>query len=183
MVPLPPFPAVIRCRGMGLLIILILGACSTNIPPLQIPVTTDQASSALERARSVLDAPYVWGGNGPDEFDCSGLIVWSYQEVLGDSDIFYTGASVVSDVTMQMFYDHNSIPIEDPLPGDIVFITTEEGVITHGGLVEDVTQEGITFIHASSFAGKVISEDPAWPVNGMIRDQWIAGFGRFKFCR
>jgi len=134
-------------------------------------------------ARSVLGAPYEWAGNGPDTFDCSGLIVWAYREVLGLNNIFYTGTSVVSDVTMQMFYDHNSIPVDEPLPGDLVFITYEEGTITHGGLVEAVTEEGVTFIHASSTAGGVVREEPPWPLDGIVRDQWIAGFGRLITCR
>ncbi len=32
--------------------------------------------------RPVADrSPYVWGATGPDQFDCSGLMVWAYQQV------------------------------------------------------------------------------------------------------
>lgn len=163
-------------------LILFLGSCATTLPPFQVPVTDGQASEALEKAVSVLGAPYLWAGNGPDTFDCSGLIVWAYREILEETDIFYNGSSVVSDVTMQMFYDHNTIPVDDPLPGDLVFITDEEGIITHGGLVEAVAPDEVTFIHASSFSGAVVREEPPWLLDGMVRDQWIVGFGRLVYC-
>jgi len=28
-----------------------------------------------------MGAPYVWGGNGPNVFDCSGLTSWAYRQV------------------------------------------------------------------------------------------------------
>jgi cell wall-associated NlpC family hydrolase len=46
-----------------------------------VDATTRQA--ALAYAESALDSAYVWGGNGPDGFDCSGLIVWAYQSATG----------------------------------------------------------------------------------------------------
>lgn len=38
------------------------------------------AATAIRAALSRRGAPYVWGGNGPDRFDCSGLVVWAYQK-------------------------------------------------------------------------------------------------------
>jgi cell wall-associated NlpC family hydrolase len=35
--------------------------------------------SVAEAALSRVGAPYVWGATGPDAFDCSGLVVWSYR--------------------------------------------------------------------------------------------------------
>src|SRR5690606_39860480 len=39
---------------------------------------------SLQYAFSVEGAPYAWAGNGPHEFDCSGLIVWSYRQAYPD---------------------------------------------------------------------------------------------------
>ncbi|MGL6237083.1 MAG: NlpC/P60 family protein [Segniliparus sp.] len=36
---------------------------------------------AVQAALSRVGRPYVWGGSGPGVFDCSGLIMWSYQQV------------------------------------------------------------------------------------------------------
>lgn len=37
-------------------------------------------SAALRTALTRLGAPYAWGATGPSEFDCSGLMVWSYAQ-------------------------------------------------------------------------------------------------------
>lgn len=36
------------------------------------------ANTALQAALSRRGDPYVWGAAGPDQFDCSGLMMWSY---------------------------------------------------------------------------------------------------------
>lgn len=41
------------------------------------------SGSAAEALRAALDkqgAPYSWGADGPDEFDCSGLTSWAYEQ-------------------------------------------------------------------------------------------------------
>lgn len=40
--------------------------------------TSPIAASAIAWARTRLGDPYVWGGSGPNVFDCSGLVQWSY---------------------------------------------------------------------------------------------------------
>ena len=41
---------------------------------------SDVGVKALEAAKTKIGAPYVWGGNGPDAFDCSGLTSWAYKQ-------------------------------------------------------------------------------------------------------
>lgn len=151
--------------------------------PVRQEVTEEQAAAALAYTVDVIGSPYEWAGNGPDEFDCSGLIVRAYREVLGAEDIFYDGAGQVADVNMQTFFDYNVRHIEasGAVPGDIIFITTEEGVITHGGLVEEVAATEVTFINASSYYDAVIRD--TWPLEEDVRGQWIAGFGRLVIFR
>ncbi|MFC6316872.1 NlpC/P60 family protein [Corynebacterium gerontici] len=43
-------------------------------------VFSSVASEAVQAALSKLGAPYEWGAAGPDAFDCSGLVVWAYQQ-------------------------------------------------------------------------------------------------------
>ncbi|MGI9206834.1 MAG: NlpC/P60 family protein [Rhodococcus sp. (in: high G+C Gram-positive bacteria)] len=36
---------------------------------------------ALRAAMTRIGDPYVWGATGPNQFDCSGLVVWAYNQV------------------------------------------------------------------------------------------------------
>lgn len=54
--------------------------------PLEIDLTellglSSKTSGAVEAALSKLGSPYGWGAIGPNEFDCSGLIYWAYQQM------------------------------------------------------------------------------------------------------
>jgi peptidoglycan DL-endopeptidase CwlO len=55
-----------------------------NISPSQLlqPVNGFQAATkairAVNHALSQLGKPYVWGAEGPNAYDCSGLVLWSY---------------------------------------------------------------------------------------------------------
>ena len=45
------------------------------------PSGSTVGARALAAARTKIGAPYVWGGNGPNVFDCSGLTSWAYRQV------------------------------------------------------------------------------------------------------
>ncbi|MBN2051813.1 MAG: C40 family peptidase, partial [Spirochaetales bacterium] len=138
-------------------------------------VTEEQALSALTYAAGALGRPYEWGGNGPDSFDCSGLIVWAYRLALGEEDIFFDGASKVSDITAQDLYDYNVNPVDPAgtLPGDLIFITDREDAVTHVGMVESIAGTEVTFINASSYHGAVVRD--TWEIEDEIRGQRIEG--------
>ncbi|ADG97537.1 NLP/P60 protein [Segniliparus rotundus DSM 44985] len=55
-------------------------------PPESSDAPEEQAAEsskgrAVQAALSRVGRPYVWGGSGPGVFDCSGLVMWSYQQV------------------------------------------------------------------------------------------------------
>lgn len=161
-------------------ILFVTGSCDStgSRSTVQIQVTPGQAQSALDAALTRIDCPYEWAGNGPDSFDCSGLVVWAYQAALNDSQIFSDGSSVVSDATMHTLFKHNIVKIKaaEALPGDLIFITNDPEVVTHGGLVHSLQADSVRFINASSFYNVVLVDE--WPLTGTVRGQWIAGYGR-----
>jgi hypothetical protein len=168
-----------------LLIITILSFLTSNCTinqndyVKQIEVTDVEAKQALDLALLKINSMYLWGGNGPDSFDCSGLIVWSYQNVFKDNYIFTNGIELVNDVTINDLYHFNinNRTKDNVKPGDIIFISNMNDFITHGGLVIEAKENSIIFINASSYYEKVIIDE--WNYNELVRGQWIVGFGRF----
>lgn len=77
----------------------------------QIPGVSAAASIAVSAALSRVGDPYVWGAAGPDEFDCSGLVMWAYAQAGVYLD-HYSGAQ---------FSETVQIPMSDLEPGDLVF--------------------------------------------------------------
>lgn len=54
--------------------------------------------------------PYVWGAEGPDSFDCSGLVKYALEKAFGKSFPHYSGDQYAM-----------SRPVKDPQMGDLVF--------------------------------------------------------------
>lgn len=163
---------------MLFLLFLLTGCFRQNEPE----VSRSRAELALEVAKEQIGAPYRWGGRRPPEFDCSGLITWSYKQAVGDDEIFYINDHLTDDATMQDLYEYNVdlIPYEKVKPGDIVFITRESNFITHGGLFIEWVVKYQTFkmVHATSAQEEVVVEE--WNTGELKRNQWLEGIGRLK---
>lgn len=97
---------------------------------------------AVAIASQYIGLPYVYGAEGPNSFDCSGLTKYVYGK-LGYSLPHYTGSQWNMGVRI---YDRNSL-----LPGDLVFFNTS-GPVSHVGIY---IGEG-KFIHAPR-PGKSVS--------------------------
>lgn len=78
---------------------------------LRLPSRSSRAGIAVRAALSRLGRPYVWGATGPDQFDCSGLVQWSYAQ-----------AGIHLDrTTYQQINDGVPVPRSQVRPGDLVF--------------------------------------------------------------
>jgi cell wall-associated NlpC family hydrolase len=78
---------------------------------LRLPSADGRAGIAVRAALSRLGRPYVWGATGPDQFDCSGLVQWSYAH-----------AGIHLDrTTYQQINDGIPVPRSQVRPGDLVF--------------------------------------------------------------
>jgi len=76
---------------------------------------------ALRWALTRIGDPYVWGGAGPNDFDCSGLVMWAYAQVGIHLD-HYTG---------DQWNEGEHISRSQLQPGDLVFFFPD---ISHVGL-------------------------------------------------
>ncbi|MGO9103021.1 MAG: C40 family peptidase [Mycobacterium sp.] len=79
------------------------------------------AQMAVKAALSKLGRPYVWGAKGPDAFDCSGLVRWSYAQAgitLGaDSYTMYRQGAPVAPGDVQAgdaIFPHSSFSSTGP---------------------------------------------------------------------
>lgn len=70
-----------------------------------------RSAVAVRAALSRLGRPYVWGATGPDQFDCSGLVQWSYAQA----------GMRLGRTTYQQIDDGIPVPRSLVRPGDLVF--------------------------------------------------------------
>lgn len=69
------------------------------------------AQAAVANAMSRVGAAYVWGGQGPWGFDCSGLMAWAYR----NAGYWLPGGSY-NQIGYGWYVDYNSLR-----PGDLIF--------------------------------------------------------------
>ncbi len=74
-------------------------------------VTTAQLSTALTAALSRVGKLYVWGATGPDSFDCSGLVGWSFAAA---------GVNLPRTAAQQALAGP-AVPLNKIQPGDLLF--------------------------------------------------------------
>jgi cell wall-associated NlpC family hydrolase len=106
--------------------------------------TTSKADKIIATAKKYIGVPYVWGGESPSGFDCSGFVQYVFK---------VHGISL--NRTTETQYKHGSYVSKSNLkPGDLVFFqNTYRAGISHVGIYIGNGQ----FIHASSSKGVTIS--------------------------
>lgn len=109
---------------------------------------------AVDIAYSLLGKAYVYGGTGPDAFDCSGFVQYIYRQL---------GYSISRSSSTQL-YDGVGVSYSDVLPGDILNFGYSDGTSTHSALYVGNGK----MIHAANPSRGVIMSD----VNS-----WISGSG------
>jgi cell wall-associated NlpC family hydrolase len=77
---------------------------------------------AYARAQVLARKPYVWGAQGPNSFDCSGLVYAAYKAAgLGYPNWSRLNAALY-------FVDTERIPLTDLIPGDLLFYSYDGSV-------------------------------------------------------
>ena len=120
-------------------------AYAYNIPSVPIPAN----GSVVDYALSRIGCPYVWGAEGPETFDCSGLVRWAYLQV---------GISLPHQTESLYYAAAAQLPVEDAQPGDVLWISYGDG---YNGHVAIACNEGGThYVHAPTFGAFVRDTDP-----------------------
>lgn len=83
----------------------------------------NRASAVIAEALAQIGKPYLWGGNGPDEFDCSGLMNYVYRAV-----------GITMPRTADAIYRAVAhVGLDQLRPGDMVFFGSPS-LVHHVGL-------------------------------------------------
>jgi cell wall-associated NlpC family hydrolase len=114
--------------------------------PIAGTAATSSGNAIVSAALRYLGAPYVWGGNTPNGWDCSGFVVYVYREVTGRT----LPRTTQTQWTVGTPVDRGALQA-----GDLVFFQNTNGAgITHVGIA---LGDG-RFVHASSpRVGTIIS--------------------------
>ena len=97
---------------------------SRPIPPGPIPPPdTEGAKKAIEYARAQLGKPYIWGAEGPDAFDCSGLTMQAWK----------AGGVKMDHWTGSQYAQTRPIPLTEVQPGDLIFYNQFQHVALYIG--------------------------------------------------
>lgn len=107
------------------------------------PAPPSTAGGAVGIAMQYLGVPYVWGGASPSGFDCSGLVMYVYEQL---------GISLPHSAAAQ-FGAGTPVSYDELEPGDLVFFG--DGGISHVGIYIG----GGSMIHAP-FEGEVVQIAP-----------------------
>lgn len=101
------------------------------------PVTGSGAGpAALRAAMTKLGKPYLWGAEGPNSFDCSGLVLWAFQQV-GVNNLPRTAANQAGM--------GRAVSRSELQPGDLVFFyspISHVGIYSGEGKVLNAVQSG-----------------------------------------
>src|SRR5665213_1340455 len=89
---------------------------------------------AITYALAQLSKPYLWGGVGPNAFDCSGLTMMAWTQV-GVTLLHYTGGQINEGTPVSSYADIS--------PGDLVLVPGSDGTVANPGHVGLYLGEGL----------------------------------------
>ncbi|MCL9793735.1 C40 family peptidase, partial [Frankia sp. AgKG'84/4] len=119
-------------------------AVSVAAAPAAPKLGSGGAATVVREAYAQLGKPYVWGAEGPNTFDCSGLTQWVWQK----------GGVGLSHYTGSQWNEGRRVGRAELLPGDLVFFDADLG---HVGIYVGAGK----MIHAPR-TGEVVRVENVW---------------------
>ncbi|WP_238840244.1 NlpC/P60 family protein [Prescottella equi] len=116
---------------------LFAGSGEIAIP---LPIPSPRGLAALAAAATQTGKPYLWGGNGPDAWDCSGLVQWAFRTV---------GISLPrTSQEMARYTGGMLVPLSALQPGDVITMDTYDiaghvGIYAGNGMVFNAYGTGV----------------------------------------
>jgi cell wall-associated NlpC family hydrolase len=115
------------------------------------PITMENMSKAdflIAKASQHIGTRYRSGGTTPGGFDCSGLMIATFQEI----------EMKLPRTSREQSNYGEPVDRSQAQKGDLIFFTTNgRGSINHVGMITEIVGDEIKFIHSSIQAGVIIS--------------------------
>ena len=118
----------------------------------------ERAKKAMRIARKQMGDPYKYGAEGPDKFDCSGLVYFATHKA---------GFAQVPRTSSEQADFMRRIKRSSMRPGDFVFFTSK-GDVYHVGVFVGRRDGDRMIVHAPN-PGEKVKRDPLWT------DKWFVG--------
>lgn len=99
---------------------------------------SSQGTAAVQAALTRVGSPYAWGGAGPGAFDCSGLVMWSFQQA---------GISLPHS-SQALAHGGQPVSLADLKPGDVLTFYSDA---SHAGIY---VGDGM-MVHSSTYGQPV----------------------------
>jgi peptidoglycan DL-endopeptidase CwlO len=147
-------------------------SCTGNSQLASFVAPNEIVSTAVSYAEQQLGKPYLFGGTGPDAFDCSGLIMMAYRAA---------GVNIARTSQAQ-FATLPQVPANKVQNGDLVFFAGSDGTRAAPGHVGLVVGKNLMIeayatgfpVRVSSFGtaqsppgdGAIVGYAQPWPNNG-----------------
>jgi cell wall-associated NlpC family hydrolase len=140
---------------------------STGGGPSSAQIPNQAVASAIAFTRSEIGKPYLWGGTGPDAFDCSGLVLMAYR---------VAGVNIPRTSQEQWTWGPRVAPGHEE-PGDLVFFAGADGTTTSPGHVGMVIGHGLMIeaystgfpIRIAPYAGRgAVGFSRPWTHSGVV---------------
>lgn len=118
------------------------------------------ADNIIDYAKQFEGTRYKWGGRTKSGMDCSGLVFESFKS----SNI------LLPRISRDMAKKGTKIQLKKVLKGDLLFFKTgnRRNSINHVGLIVEISNNDIKFIHATTSNGVIIS--------GLNETYWLKAF-------
>ena len=119
-----------------------------------------KADYIIDYAKQFEGTRYKWGGTTKSGMDCSGLVFESFKSY----------NVLLPRISRDMAKKGNKIQLKKVLKGDLLFFKTgnRRNSINHVGLIVDIIDNDIKFIHSTTGKGVIIS--------GLNETYWLKAF-------
>ncbi len=114
---------------------------------IETPDASDLRAVLVHTAKKHIGTPYVWAGNTPSGFDCSGFTGY----VMSESGLTLPRRSE------DQYNESQKVKRKNVRKGDLVFFSNGAG-ISHVGMIVSEKGEPLTMIHSSSSQGIILTE-------------------------